>query len=419
MPKTENLTDPYSESAERAVLGCILLDGSSIKSVKGDLDIDDFHHTHHRMIYSAMLDLYEGTMAIDLVTVCDRLKELNKLSKAGGATLLSELLDETASSANINHYVKIVKEKSLLRRIVSEAQKIIEKAHAPSAKPEDIETKLSIEVRRNEEVLPARSIITQLNNNIKKGYPGLYPCYDLLSKTIRKVSPGHLWVVGGYTSVGKSAWLVDFICRMYRHMMDNPGIAIFSTEMSAEQYMIRMLSNHTGLAGWNITENCVPRDKQSDLVKAQIFYSERNLYIYDRIYKVEDIERMARTLKEKRLDILAIDYLQNMWGEGTLYERMSRMAPILQYMAKELQITIIALSQVSNEHVRNKSGVYGYKGAGEIAASADLGIELTRDQGNKELLKFCVEKNRHGAVDETYLQYVNKFTRLHEQVNGE
>jgi replicative DNA helicase len=198
--------------------------------------------------------------------------------------------------------------------------------------------------------------------------------------------------------------------------MDNPGIAVFSTEMSCEQYLLRMLSNQTGIPSWMITENRVRPEQQEKLVQAQLFFSKRNLYLYDRLYKIEDMERTARVLKDQGLDIIAIDYIQNVWGEGKIYDRMARLAPILQYLAKDLQITIIALSQVSNEFQREKgkSGVFGYKGAGEIAASADLGIEFERDPQIKERMVFRVAKNRHGRIGEGVLEYVNGFTRFDE-----
>lgn len=415
MSKTENLTEPYSEAAEKAVLGAILLDPPSIKAVKDTLTPDDFHHSAHQAIYAAMLDVHESGSVVTLTTVTERLKQRKRFATSGGSAYIMTLEADAASSVGIEHHAAIIKEKSTLRRIVAEAKQIIAQAMEPAAKPDKIPTKLSIEIAKPTEVCPAAMIMRQLIKHIEIGYPGLYPCYDILARTIRKVSPGHLWVVGAYTSVGKSAWLCDFICRMYRHGLDNPGIAIFSTEMSCEQYLVRILSNETGLSGWNITENTMKADKRADLVRAQVYYSERNLYLYDRLYKYEDIERTARKLKERRLDILCIDYLQNMWGEGKIYDRMSRLAPLLQYLAKELQVTIIALSQVSNEHAKEKeTKIYGYKGAGEIAAAADLGIELVRDPQRKEFLSFRVEKNRHGSVDDAYLKYINNFTRLNE-----
>jgi replicative DNA helicase len=416
------MTAPNSQDAERAVIGAILIGGmETFLRVDRSLSPDDFYNSNHQYIYQAMRDVHADGIVPDLVTVTARLKEVKRLSSAGGASYLSGAADDCPSALNVSHYVKIVKEKSKLRKIIDGARKISESASMPGADPKTIPTKLSIEIDHDAEVNQVATVIKSLNENIEKGYPGIHPCYNLLSRTIRKVSPGHLWVVGAYTSVGKSAWLVDFICRIYRYGMDNPGIAIFLTEMSCEQYLLRELSNYTTIPTWAITENSCRPEQIAALIKAQVFFSTRNLYLYDRLYRIEDMERTARMLKGKGLDIIAIDYLQNLWGEGSIYERMSRLAPVLQYLAKDLQVTIIALSQVSNQFQREKGsgGVFGYKGAGEIAASADIGIELERDQTVKEKMIFKVVKNRHGRIGEGVLEYVHGYTKFDEVVEDQ
>lgn len=416
------MKEPYSETAEKAVLGGIFCAAEAMGKVRPVLSPDDFHHSHHKEIYAAMADMHDKHAVIDIVTLSEYLRELGRLERVGNGSYLCELSDSCPSAANIEHYAGIVKKKAQLRKIIEEAREIAIQATAPGADPESIPTRLAIEMPQSIVVNQVSTAIKQLNRNIESGYTGLHPCYDLLARTIRKVSPGHLYVVGAYTSVGKSAWLVDFICRMYRHGMQNPGIAVFSTEMSSEQYLLRMLSNHTSIPTWTITENTCRAEQIESLIKAQVFFSTRNLYLYDRLYKVEDIERAVRMLKSRGLDIVAIDYLQNIWGEGKIYDRMSRLSPILQYLAKDLDVTIIALSQVSNEHVRSKGGsggVFGYKGAGEIAASADLGIELERDPDDKAKVIFRVGKNRHGRVGQGVLKYVDGYTKFHEEVQPE
>ncbi len=418
--KPNDRLPPHSLEAERAVLGGILFDHDSLIRVKPMLEVDDFYSTPNQRVYAAMLDLYEEQSIPDLTTVNVRLKDKGELQKIGGSVYLAQLVDEVPSAANIEHHARIVKEKAMLRRIMEQAQEIIQKAMEPGANPESLPIRLSIDSPQAVTVSHVSDITRTLNRNIQSGYPGLYPCYDLLARTIRKVSPGHLWVVGAYTSTGKSAWLVDFVCRLYRqYALNNPSIAIFSTEMSCEQYLLRCLSNQTKIPTWCITENVLTPAQLDCLAAAQSHFNSKNFFLYDKLYKIEDIEHAARTLKESKcgLDIVAIDYLQNLWGDGTIYDRMSRLAPILQYLAKELQVTIIALSQVSNQYVREKgsSGVYGYKGAGEIAASADLGISLSRDSHVKERMIFAVEKNRHGRLGEGVLNYVCGYSRLEEQ----
>lgn len=406
---------PYSESAEKAVLGGILCDGESISKVYFHLKPEDFYNTNHERIFSAMILVYESGMVCDLITVRDKLESLGMLNNVGGDVMLADIADSTPSSANIEHHAKIVKEKSALRCLIEEAQKIIEQANDKGADPKNIPTRLAIDISHDAEIKHVSGAVVQMEENISRGYPGLPACYDLLAKTIRKVSPGHLFIVGAYTSTGKSAFLVDLICRMYRHSI-NPGIAIFSTEMSCEQYLIRCLSNQTGVPGWTITENKLYPNQIEPVEKAKSHFKSRNLYLYDNLYKIEDIERTARLLKEEGcLDILAIDYIQNLWGEGSIYERMSKLSQILQYMAKELNITVIALSQVSNQHIRDGNNqLHGYKGAGEIAASADLGIELVRDAADKRRILFQIKKNRHGPTDEGVLEFDIKFTGLKE-----
>lgn len=408
--------DPNSLDAEIAILGGIFCDDTALKKVRPILSATDFYQDAHAEIYKAMTALDDSGAIADLVTVSDYLKDKKRLSAVGGGAYLSKLCDSCGSAANITHYAGIVKKKAQLRAIIEQARSIAIAATETGADPQDIPNRLLIDTNHAAEINQVSAVIKTLNDNVERGYPGLPPCYDLLARTIRKVSPGHLWVAGGYTSTGKSAWLVDFICRMYRHSMDNPGIAVFSTEMSCEQYLLRMLSNHTLIPSWAITEKKMRPEQYKPFIDAQIFYASRNLYLYDRLYKIEEIERTARMLKDRGLDIICIDYLQNMWGEGTIYEKMSRLAPVLQYLSKDLQVTVIALSQVSNQFQREKGagGVFGFKGAGEIAASADLGIELERDKTNEDFMIFKVSKNRHGRTGEGVLKYVNGFVRLKE-----
>lgn len=420
--KTRPVKTPNNIDAERAVLGAILCDPDVITSARTILQPDDFYQTNHCEIFRAMVTVAGKKDCIpDLLGLSDYLRDSGRLDKIGGGAYLAELADSCPSSAAIKHHAKIVKGKSDLRKTIAAAREIAVQASEPGADPSQIPTKLSIDLSRNAEINQVSQVIHALNQNIDTGYPGLYPGYEILRRTIRKMAPGHLWVAGAYTSVGKSAWLVDLICRLYRQGADNPGIAVFSTEMSCEQYLLRALSNHTSIPSWVITENKCKPEQTARLIQAQVWLSKCNLYLYDRIYKIEDIERTARMLKEARLDVLCIDYIQNLWGEGTIYDRMSRLAPILQYLAKDLQITIIALSQVSNQFQREKGscGVFGYKGAGEIAASADLGIELERDKNIPERMIFKVSKNRHGKTSEGVLEYVNNFTRFEEVKEGE
>jgi hypothetical protein len=256
-------------------------------------------------------------------------------------------------------------------------------------------------------------IITGLKDSIAKGYQGIDPQYEFLRKTIRHILPTHLWIIGGYTSVGKSFFIGDLIMRLYEH--GNPSIALFSTEMSEPQYALRLLAHKTTYPSYVIQEDRLTATQRIIVNQAYEFMEQKQLYIYDDLYRFEHIKKTATDLKNKvGLNILIIDYIQNLYGQGTIYERMSNLSPRMQELAKELQITIMALSQVSNESAKTELDIIGYKGAGEIAASADLGLWLERDKKNKNRISMIVRKNRHGRIGQTILEYVDSWTRFDE-----
>lgn len=258
-------------------------------------------------------------------------------------------------------------------------------------------------------------VLEALEQKIISGAEGIHPGYNLLAKTIRKITPGHMWVVGGYTSVGKSFFLNDLLCRLYR--AGNPGVAIFSTEMSSGQYALRMLANRTTYSTWVIEERKLVHKAQLQALKeAWDHLNTRNLYLYDDLYSFKKIEQTIEAIKHRKgLDLIAIDYIQNLQGKGSVYERMSALSPAIQAMSKRLEVCSIVLSQVSNEAAKEDLSIIGYKGAGEIAAAADLGVWLQREEKEKENVRFMIRKNRHGMTGEGLLVYSENYTRFEER----
>jgi replicative DNA helicase len=261
------------------------------------------------------------------------------------------------------------------------------------------------------------TVIETLKKKISDGITGIDPCYNFLKQTVRYIQRQTLWIVGGYTSVGKSFFISDLLMRVMDRT-ENVGIALFSTEMSSHEYMVRFLSNRTCIKSYLIKENKAIAEYQRDsLAEAYGFMALQNLHLYDNLYRFEDIEAKATEIKEKKgLDIIVIDFIQNLQGSGSIYERMSYLSPIIQEVAKKLNVCIIALSQVSNEAAKSDIDIIGYKGAGEIAAAADLGLWLERDKDNERRLSMIVRKNRYGAKGQTVLEYDEDWTRL-EEVN--
>lgn len=258
------------------------------------------------------------------------------------------------------------------------------------------------------------SVVKSLQGEISKGVVGIEPGYNFLKKTIRYIQPGHLWIAGGYTSVGKSFFASDLIMRV-TEQETSPGIALFSTEMSKHQYTLRLLSRYTGISTHWIRENNLNDLQACEIEQAYEYLNKKNIFLFDDLYKFEDIKAAIIKIKEQSpLDIVFIDFIQNLYGKGTIYERMATLSIQIQELAKSLGFCMIALSQVSNEAAKEELDIIGYKGAGEIAAAADLGLWLERDKKDKYKLTMSVRKNRHGLTGKTILRYDQHFTRLDE-----
>ncbi len=411
---------PHDLDAEKSVLGAILLDAPALSVVEDSgITADDFYPTAHQFIYNAILDIKDAGQVADTVTVCSRLKDLRKLESCGGMTYVADLLSATPSAANVAYYCGIVKEKSLRRQLLKKSFDLATQSQDTSNSVVEIinqyQAGLGIEAPRKITNFDIATAVNDLQVKIDRGFPGIEPPYDILRKTIRKFIPGTMIIVGAYTSQGKSALAIDTVARLYR--VGNPSIAIFSVEMSTQQYILRLLANETTIPTWMIRENRLQRDAKFALL--DVAYSRlktKRLTIYDNLYNFSDIRKAAAALKLKGLDIIIIDYVQNVLCEGrTIYDRMSRLSPQIFAMAKDLEVTVIALSQISNESARDSdSPVIGYKGAGEIAAAADVGIMLEKHREIKEYLNIRVKKNRDGRTMDGVLKFAHDYTRLIE-----
>mgnify|MGYP000392011486 CR=1 FL=1 len=255
----------------------------------------------------------------------------------------------------------------------------------------------------------------RINLNKKQEKIGERTGFSFLDSTIQGFLKTHFWIVGGYTSHGKTALMIQLIVNALEH---NPNItiAIFSTEMSAESILLRLMSNRTVVPSLSIFRGKFSPEIQNKVDEALDYFYTKNIWIYDDVYTFQGINDRCKAIKlVSGLDVVFVDFLQNMQGEGSIYDRMSVIPIQLQKMAKDLNTCVIAMSQVSNEAARSDSKVIGYKGAGEIAAACDLGLWLERDQKDKELLLCAIRKNRHGPTGKKKLRFTDNFTKIVEE----
>lgn len=253
-------------------------------------------------------------------------------------------------------------------------------------------------------------------NKKRGGIVGLDTGYHDLQSAQISYQPGHLWVIGGWTSTGKTAWLVDAVCRFLR-ANQTASVAVFSTEMTDQQNAVRMLANRASVGTNAILSGDVHRQDEEALSASWGWLRERKLWLYQNETSLESISRQARalSLQPGGLQLLAVDFIQNVTGTGkTQYDVMSNVARKLQALSLELECTIIALSQIPTQAAKEDAGIIEYKGAGEIGAACDIGVVLKRAQEDKRQLLFDIRKNRHGATGMFRLQFNERWTALEE-----
>jgi replicative DNA helicase len=412
---------PQDIEAERQILGAILYEPDAICRASDIIKPADFYRTAHRQIYSAMLDLYQNGPAIDTVTIADRLKELGHEEEAGGAMYLLSLLDDCPTSANIKVHAGIVAEKSLQRQIMQWIGKKWESSD--TADPGEFLAGIEADaVRLAEKIQGGKSpkavdIICRISEywiNLKTGTAKYYDTSAALIEHIPGYFPGHMWVLGGYTSSGKSTFLAQEIVNASEA---GARCLVFSTEDRAEEKMMQIQACMTGISKkWQLIG---PSESQQSRIRTaqQRIVDAYQPIIYDDVYTVDEMRLKAKKHKmQDGINIVMLDYIQNVNEPGGIYERMSAAALKFYQMCKELEVTGIACSQVNNDAAKEENNnVIGLKGAGELAAAADIVLWLKRVKGlNRETwLDVEIRKNRaFGVTGIIPMEFINNYTAI-------
>ena len=256
---------------------------------------------------------------------------------------------------------------------------------------------------------------TQAENK-QAGRLGLRTGFRLMQEDFLVYQRGHLWVVGAWTSVGKTAYMIEAVNRFLREN-EAGQVAIFSTEMKEEQNVARLLANRTGINANVILSGEMVEQHVRQVDSETTRLVQTNLVIHDRLRNIDDIMAQCRKLKfTSGLDLVWIDFIQNVHrpGEASQYVMMSQIAKDLQALAHDLSCTIVCLSQLPNHAGREDTGILEYKGAGEIAAACDVGVLMKRAKEDKTKILFDVRKNRHGKCGKYLMRFADGWTRIEE-----
>ncbi len=438
--QTKRLTKtiPHSLEAEQSLLGGLLVDTEAINKVAGALVPEDFYRDVHRTIFRAILDLYEKDTAIDLVTVNTALTDKGQLATVGGLAYLSSLTDIMPSSANLETYAGIVKEKAVMRSVMDAAGKIqsigFEEQEMGAKEYLDRAEMLifSIEGERERKkgFVPvgdfahgAMKIIEELSQK-KRDITGVPSGFIDLDKLTGGYQPGNLIIIAGRPSMGKTSIALNMAQYLAMTLPDPVPVGIFSMEMSKEEIFQRVLSSESEIDLLAVRGGSFPIEKWPKITETAAKTSGAPIYIDDApALNIMDVRGRARRLKkEHNIGLLVVDYLQLMRGRSGRGDRreqeISEISRFLKALAKELNIPVIALSQLNRDPDKRDSNhrprLSDLRESGAIEQDADVILLLYRDEvynpdpGSPEagLAEVIVAKHRNGPTGTVKLKWV-------------
>ncbi|HJY79713.1 MAG TPA: replicative DNA helicase [Candidatus Binatia bacterium] len=427
---------PQSLDAEESVLGGVLFDTHALDRVVEVLSVEDFYRESHRKIFRAMLALSEKSEPIDLITLSDILKARGELQDIGGATYLAELVDKVPSAANISHYARIVREKAVLRSLITVCNEITSRCHNGQ---EDIEPFLD----------EAERLIFDVSE--KRVRPSFFKMGDLIMDTIKTVEqlferkelvtgvptgfldldrmtaglqPSDLIIVAARPSMGKTAMVLNIA--QYVALHANTAVAIFSLEMSKEQLVLRMLCSEARVDNAKVRTGYLGERDFPRLAMAAGRLAEAPIYIDDTpAQNVLELRAKSRRLKrEANIGLIIIDYLQLMRGltaQENRTQELSEISRSLKSLAKELNIPVIALSQL-NRQVEQRADrrpmMADIRESGAIEQDADVIMFIYRDEVYKPdsqdegVAEVIIGKQRNGPTGTVRLAFRREYTRF-------
>jgi len=425
---------PQNIEAEQAVLGAVIIESTVINQVLEILIPEDFYKEAHRKIFNSMIDLDRENKPIDLLTLFDHLKSNgNLLEEVGESSYLTYLTELVPTTENVNYYAKLVKEKSIIRKLVMAATDI---AHRGNDENVDLDEFIDraeqtiLDIAQNkikpsfydsrELAVKALEIIEQLHAR-KELITGIPTGFEKLDYLTSGLQPSDLVIIAGRPGLGKTSLTLNIAA--YAAMEHGISIGIFSLEMTKEQLMLRMLSNKSKVNYSNIRSGYIKDEDLEKLVHAADELGQAKIYIDD-TPAISVLEIRAKTRRQKRdkgLDMIIVDYLQLMRGSRRVESREREIAEIsgsLKALAKELSIPVIAVSQLSRQtetRSDRRPQLADLRESGAIEQDADLVLFIHRadvyrkDPEEKDgIAELIIGKQRNGPTGTIKLAFLEK-----------
>ncbi|MBM7693553.1 replicative DNA helicase [Peribacillus deserti] len=431
---------PQNIEAEQAVLGAIFLEPSSLTLASEVLIPEDYYRNAHQKIFNVMVKLNDEGKPVDLVTVTEELQASKQLEDVGGVSYLSELAGSVPTAANIEYYARIVEEKALLRRLIRTATNIASEGYSredevASLLGEAEKSIMEVAQRKNsgafqniKDVLVRAYDNIELLHNREGDVTGIPTGFAELDRMTAGFQRNDLIIVAARPSVGKTAFALNIAQNVATKTSEN--VAIFSLEMGAEQLVMRMICAEGNINAQNLRTGSLTDEDWRKLTMAMGSLSNSGIFIDDTPgVRIGDIRSKCRRLKQEHgLGMILIDYLQLIQGNGRSGENrqqeVSEISRSLKALARELEVPVIALSQLSRgvEQRQDKRPMMSdIRESGSIEQDADIVAFLYRDDyydkesENKNIIEIIIAKQRNGPVGTVSLAFVkeyNKFVNL-------
>ncbi|CAH1230327.1 replicative DNA helicase [Paenibacillus sp. 2RAB27] len=429
---------PQNIEAEQAVLGAILINADALITAMERITSDDFYRGAHQRIFEAIVELAEDQEPVDLITLTALLQNKQQLEEIGGVTYLSELANAVPTAANIDYYAAIVEEKSMLRRLIRTATQIVTNGYANEdnvgAMLSEAEAKiLEISQRRSSSgFVVIRDVLMEVFEKVenlysnKGGSTGIPSGFIDLDKMTSGFQRSDLVILAARPSVGKTAFALNVAQNVGVRAKET--VAIFSLEMGAAQLVQRMICAEANVDANRMRTGYLEGDDWEKLTMAIGALSEANIYIDDTpTITVADIRAKCRRLQqEKGLGMILIDYLQLIAGRGgkggdNRQQEVSEISRTLKQIARELNVPVIALSQLSRgvEQRQDKRPMMSdLRESGSIEQDADIVAFLYRDDyydkesEKKNIIEIIIAKQRNGPVGTVELAFLKQFNKF-------
>ena len=430
-------TPPHNLEAEQAVIGAIFLEPQAFSTASERLVSTDFYRANHQSIFATMSALSEKGEPIDVVTVTTDLANKELLDQAGGVTYLTDLASSVPTAANIDYYSKIVEEKAVLRRLIKSATDIVTNTFAKEDSIEEVldeaeKTILEVSSRKNVGAFkPIKDVLIDVYDNIEQLHnsdndvTGVATGYRELDRMTSGFQSNDLIIVAARPSVGKTAFALNIAQNVAINSDEN--VAIFSLEMGADQLVQRMLCAEGNIDSQRLRTGKLENEDWSKLTMAMGSLSNAGVYIDDSPgIRVSDIRSKCRRLKQEHgLGMIIIDYLQLISGSESSrdnrQQEVSEISRSLKSLARELEVPLIALSQLSRgvEQRQDKRPMMSdLRESGSIEQDADIVSFLYRDDyyddesEQQNIIEIIISKQRNGPTGTVELAFVKEYNKF-------